>query len=684
MPPPRFNPKVHDEHRIPPPKNLFDVPRYLKAMYKGISQRMFYIVKLVWEANPFILFVLSFMTLFNGIMPVIGSLISKEILNNLARTYTQELTEFDIISSLLIMQFIYLLLRSAIDRAYATISRISGEIISNHIKLKLMGKAKQIDLSSYDNPDYYAKLENANREASVRPMEALNSTFSIISTLISIISYIIVMLAVGIIPAIMIMIVAVPSTIINFYFRKRNFNFMFRRSKERRQMQYFSEILVNKDLVKEIRVLGLSDEFIGKFKSVYSVYFKELKKLIISECYWNIGASLLSNIVNCVLFVYIAKGVFAGDYEVGNYALYTGALTAISGGISSLINTTASIYECTLFINNMIAFMDEEVKIVPSISPARMVQKGDEHTIVFENVSFRYEGAEVDVLKNVNLLIEPQSSIVIVGLNGAGKTTLIKLLMRVYDPTEGRILLDGHDIKEYDVISLYNMFGVVFQDYGKYAVSVKENISFGAISKELDMDSITTSAIHSNCEDYIDALPLKYETPLTKYFEDTGTELSIGQWQKLAIARAFYSDSDVLILDEPTAALDPMAEQEIFNQFDNLRKGKTSIFVSHRLSSATSATKIIVMNYGEIIETGTHNELMSSKGEYYKLFSTQAKRYNETMSELDNDDYSEQDNHGQPPHGRPPHDGGRPPHGRPHHEKPKDNKDENPKDEPSK
>ena len=619
--------KVNDQYRAEPPKNLREVPGYIKKVVGDTSERMFYIVKLVWEANRGIMFIMAFMTLFNGVMPVIGSIISKEILNDLAKAYQSELTSFHIIAVLLIAQFVYLLLKDLITRIYSTVLRISGEIVANHIKIKLMVKSKEVDLSSYDSPEYYTKLENATREAARRPIESLTATFSIISTIISIVSYIVIILAVGILPALLIIAVSIPSTVINFYFRRKNHAYLSRKSNERRQLAYYSELITNKDLVKEMRTLDLTDTFIEKYKTVFGVYFKGLRKLMVLECVWNLGAGILSTAVNCVLFVMIAQGVFNGQYEVGNYALYTGALNAIAGGIASLITTTASIYESTLFINNMISFMKEEPKIVPIIDPPRKVERGVGHTIVFEHVSFRYPGAERDVLRDISFTVSPNESVVLVGLNGAGKTTLIKLLMRLYDPTEGVILLDGHDIREYDVRALYDMFGIVFQDYGKYAVTVGENIAFGEVGKGIVREDIEKAALYSNADSFIEQFPKKYDTPLMRYFEDSGTELSGGQWQKIAIARAFYADSDILILDEPTASLDAIAEQEIFTQFETLRQGKSSIFVSHRLSSATTANKIVVLNNGTIEEIGTHAELMKAEGEYFKLFSTQAKRY---------------------------------------------------------
>ena len=616
-----------DQYRIPPPKNIKEVPGYLKKVISSFFKRLGYIVKLVWEASPAIVFVMSFMALFDGVMPVLGTYISGQLINNLARAYTKDITNFDIITWLLIAQFGYLLFTSVIRRVDGIVVRISGELVSNHIKIKIMEKAKEIDLKSFDSPDFYAKMENANREAGNRPIQVLNSTFSIISTLISVFSYIFMITVIGILPALLVIAVAIPSTIINFVYRKKNHDYVFRRSKDRRQMSYYSEVLVNKDLVKEVRMLGLADDFTNRYKAVFKKYFGGLKKLMLAEMWWGIGATLLTTVVNCVLFVSIARGVFNTEYPVGDYSMYTGALNAISSGISTLIGTSATIYEGTIFINNLIAFMEEKRTIVPMTDDPLEVKRGIGHTIKFEHVSFRYPGVDRDIIKDINLQIDPGDTIVMVGLNGAGKTTLIKLLTRLYDPTEGRILLDGHDLREYDVQKLYDIFGIVFQDYGKYAVSVRDNIAFGEVMKQIRQDKIEEAARNSNASDFIDALPDKYDTPLMRYFEDNGIELSIGQWQKLAIARAFYSESDILILDEPTASLDPIAEQEIFNQFDELRGGKTSIFVSHRLSSATTADKIIVLKDGRLIEEGNHAELMRRQGEYYTLFSTQAKRY---------------------------------------------------------
>ena len=492
-----------------------------------------------------------------------------------------------------------------------------------------MNKSHELDLQYFDLPEFYEKLENANREAGMRPIQVITKTFTAASTLIELISYIAVMATspgLGL-AAFIIMAVSLPSAIISFIYRKRNFNYKRRRSKDRREMNYYSDVLVNKDIVKEVRIFGLTDFFADKFKKVFGEYFKGLRTLILSESLWQIALGIVSVIVNLFFCGIVALRVLSGEIMLGDYTLYTGAIMSIATCIATLISTSAGVYEGTLFIDNLMYFMNKSPSIVPTVTPGAKVKRDAPHTIEFKNVSFHYPGSERCVLQNINITFSPGQTTVLVGLNGAGKTTLIKLLTRLYDPTDGVILLDGRDIREYDLESLYGMFGIIFQDFGRYAVTVGENISFGDLSLTPSHDSLMVAARQSNADGFIEKLPQGIDTPLTRQFERTGSELSGGQWQKLAIARAFYSRSDILVLDEPTASLDPLAEQEIFNEFDRLRSGKMSIFVSHRLSSATTAGQIIVLEGGRVVEKGTHKELMEQKGKYYNLFSVQAKRY---------------------------------------------------------
>ena len=587
-------------------------------------------------------------------MPVIRSLVAASILNELTNIVVGlgkgEHVSFDPTMKYLIIQFALIFATSIISNLETMIVRISGDLVVNHVNVKIMKKAKDVDIASYDRPEFYEKLENASREAGNRPIQILRSTFSIMSTLISMISYIIILLAVSPIAPLIIILLSMPSAIISFSYRKKNFNYLRRNSKSRRELSYYSGLSTNQDMAKELRIFGLYDHFRERYQKIYKNYFKGLKSLFVKEGMLNICIAIISAVVNCALFLYIARGVYNGNMLVGDYSLYTGALNSISGGMSSFIATMATIYEGTLFIDNLIAFMNEKQTVVPLISAPRKVEHHVGHRIELRNVSFRYPGTERYVIKNFSAVLEPGDTVVLVGLNGAGKTTLIKLITRLYDPTEGEILLDGHDIREYDLRELYSLYGIIFQDFGKYAVSVKENITLSRIDIEPDEAGIKEAAEKSASAQFIDKLPSKYDTPLMRIFEKDGLELSIGQWQKLSIARAFYSDSDILILDEPTASLDAIAEQEIYNQFDTLRKDKTTIFVSHRLSSATVADKILVIDGGVLTEQGSHAELMQKRGTYYELFSTQAKRYMENPDEA----FPAEEKPLMPTHARPP------------------------------
>ena len=657
--------------RVQPPKNLRDLPRYLRELLGGFLSRMAYIFRLVWKTGPWILFAMLLMAIFQGIMPVIGSKISQYVLNELQSsfgTFSGGLGSFlgTTVFFLLVFMFVYNILNSVVGTLKNAVTRVAGELVVRTVKLEIMNKAKDLDICSFDLPAFYEKLENANREAGMRPIQILSATFSMFSTVITLISFVVVLATELWWAALVMVLVSVPSAIINFYYRRKNFEYMRRRSKDRRQMNYYSDLMVNKDMAKEVRMFGLSDTFIGRYRETFDRYYAGIRSLILKENAWHVIITVISAVVNCAFYAWFAYLVVVGTHKIGDYSLYTGALGAVSGQVAVLIGLSATIYEGTLFIDNLTSFLKEKQTVVPvledGVEAPYPVTHGQAHTIEFSHVSFIYPGTQRKVLDDINLLIRPGETLVLVGLNGAGKTTLLKLLTRLYDPTEGTIYLDGRDIRSYDVADLYRMYGIIFQDFGKYAVSVSENIRFGDIRKEADDEAtrdrnVRTAAAEADATGYISRLPNGFDTPLMRIFEEQGIEPSIGQWQKLAIARAFYSDSDVLILDEPTASLDPMAEQEIFNQFDRLRAEKTTIFVSHRLSSATVASKIAVLENGRLIEEGDHPSLMARRGRYYELFSTQAKRYITQNEEEQKAPPPPHALHHGPMHREPPHGG---------------------------
>ena len=572
----------------------------------------------------------------DGVLPVFGAYVSSYLLNEIADLITEQnlglITETALeamrpLIFLFVLNLVYLFMKKLLMKVSSMVTGIAGELVVNHIKLLLIGKAKTLDTCSFDDPHFYERLENANREANMRPIGILNATFSLISALISAVSFVVVLTSLSVYAPFVIILAALPGALVSLFYRNKNFRYIRFHSKERRQMQYYSSLMVDKDRVQEIKILGLADTFTAKYKAAFDKYYRGLKKLIIREGIVQIAVSLITTVINCLLFVYIAYSVIFDGGKIGDYSLYSGALTSITTYVATLLTSTVTIYEGTLFIDNMIEFMKEKREIVPSIDEPARPERNVPHTVEFKNVSFKYPGVERYVLKNVNLKFEASDTVVLVGLNGAGKSTLIKLLTRLYDPTEGVIYLDGRDLREYDVEALYDIFGIIFQDFGRYAETVGENIRFGDVQREYDAASIATAAKRAGADGFISALQGGFDTALTRMFEDSGRELSVGQWQKLSVARAFYKDSEILILDEPTAALDPLAEQEVFNQFSKLASGKIAVFVSHKLSSAVSASKIVVIDGGTVAEVGNHEELMALGGRYFELFSTQAKRY---------------------------------------------------------
>ncbi len=615
----------------PLPKNIKEVPGYLKRVVFKFFKRLFYIFGLVWNTAPWILICLTLIALLTGILPVITAWVAAELINVLADAYNAvgngSQIEFSKILGLLIAQFVCIISTSFLSHLNSLVVRVSGEMVSNHVKTIMMKKSNLLDLQSFDKPEFYERLENAQREASMRPVQIINATFNTVSSIISLVSFVAILITASPLAVPLIIVLSIPAGIVAYTYRRKTFNYIRWNSKDRREMAYYSGLITNKDLIKEIRIFGLSDLFVNRYKETFTRYFKGLKKIYLKEGFWNMFVSLVSALSHCALFLYVAWQVWLGKIKVGNYSLYTGALNSITSGINSLISLTSTIYEGTLFIDNLIVFMEDKPTILNNDKTYTKIKRHIPHEIEFRNLSFKYPGTERFIIKNLNVTIKAGDTVALVGVNGAGKTTLIKLITRLYDPTEGEILLDGKNLKEYDPNELYDIYGIIFQDFGKYAVTVSENIAFGEVKNDIDKEKVEKAAEQSNATEFISRLPKEYDTPLMRYFEEDGIELSIGQWQKLSVARAFYSDSDILILDEPTASLDAIAEQEIYDQFDTLRKDKTTIFVSHRLSSATTADVIFVLDNGELVECGPHSELMENKGVYYKLFTTQAGRY---------------------------------------------------------
>ena len=416
----------------------------LGEVIRSFFGHLFYILSLVWETKRSLLFVLALLCALDGVLPVAGAYISAALLDDLAAAYIAAgvgiSMDFTPILFLLVFLFVYQFLSKIINRVSQMSMRIAGELVANHIRLKILHKVKEVDHASFDRPAFYEKLENANREAGHRPVSILSSTFNIISATVSVASFIAILIALHPAAPLFVLVMALPGAVINYIYRRKTFEYMRRRSKDRRQMEYYASVMTNKDLFKEVRLHDLSDTFIEKYEGVFGRYFNGIRSLILHEGFWHIGIALATVLANALLFIYVAYSVSRGEMKLGDYSLYTGALTSIVTYVNALVTATAAVYEGTLFIDNVMSFMDEKKTVIATAEPALIPARGA-HVIEFRNVSFAYPGTDHLVLKNISFRIESGQIAVLVGLNGAGKTTLIKLLTRLYDPTEGTIHL---------------------------------------------------------------------------------------------------------------------------------------------------------------------------------------------------------------------------------------------------
>ena len=505
---------------------------------KSTSDHLLYILKLVWETSKFLLIGMVLISVLDGVLPVMNAYIAKNLVNELIEALGNK--SWDALTGViwvLILQFLYLVFSRSATQLKSTLTTLAGEMVTSHIRVKIARKTEEIDLADFDRPEFYEKLENANREASSRPITILNSTLSLFSGIISTVSFVISLAALHPILPLILIILALPSALVNFAYRKITFKYIKEHTTDRRRMNYFTNVLTNKDYTKEIKLLDLHDVFIEKYRNLFTVYFGGLKKIHIRECVLHVTIHVLSTLFNILFLLFIAYKVCFEGLLVGDFTFYSTALTSVLSGVAAIVANSSKVYEGTLFIDNMMNFMEVKPTVIPAVSPALIPQKDIAHTIEFKNVSFSYPGVPRKVIEGLNLTLQGGKSYALVGLNGAGKTTLIKLMTRLYDPTEGEILLDGKNIKDYDVKELYSLYGIVFQDFTKYAVTARENIAFGDIHREYDENRLEYAAKQSASYDFLSKLSDGYETPLIRFFDKNATDLSIGQWQKISFTQ---------------------------------------------------------------------------------------------------------------------------------------------------
>ncbi|WP_245935564.1 ABC transporter ATP-binding protein [Sediminitomix flava] len=498
-----------------------------------------------------------------------------------------------------------------------------GDQYSIDSSVKIIKKTAELNLDQLEDADFYDKLERARRQTAGR-VTLMSNVLSQVQDIIVVIS-----LLVGVVSfepwLILLLVVSIAPTIMNeIKFNGTSYSLARSWTQERRELDYLRYAGASDVTAKEVKLFGLSDYIADRFKILSHKYFLESKDLAQKRALWGSFFNIISSAAYYIAYVLIVFNTIGGIFSLGDLTFLSGSFNRLRTKLQGFFTRFTSITDKALYLNDYFEFLDlksenEETEKLPM---PKMIEKGFE----FRGVGFKYPQSENWVVRNINFELKAGEKLAFVGENGAGKTTLTKLLLRFYEPTEGEILLDGIPVDQFNLTDYQTYFGVIFQDFVKFELTVRENVAVGEINQILNQSKIDEVAQKSLANTVVEKLPMGYDQPLGRRFKK-GKELSGGEWQKIAMARAYMKDAEVLILDEPTSALDARAETETFNRFINLTKGKTAVIISHRFSTVRIADRIMVLKNGTVEEIGSHDELMENDALYAELFNLQAIGY---------------------------------------------------------
>ncbi|GKX68538.1 ABC transporter ATP-binding protein [Clostridium sp. TW13] len=525
----------------------------------------------------------------------------------------------------LILEFTVVIFSYILNRLNSYFADIQSKSLNIYISDILMKKTNELDLSYFENSEFYNKIEKASAESISSILSVTNSLMQFIQSIATLIGTAAIVLTLNPLILILCVLTTIPMFFVNIKISQMKYDVYNKRIEEVRFAHHLKFIATNCNSIKELRLNRLEGYFRSIIISILRKHLNQDKDVGKKQFIRLAIVDILSTIISYCYKFYVVILTIAKGLTIGSMNMYIQSLTSVENSIRSTLDNMASLYSNNLYMDNFFDVVDLKAQIADTDNSIELDNKGFA-SIEFKNVSFKYPSSKTYILKNINLTIKNNQTCAIVGLNGSGKTTLTKLLTRLYDPTEGEIYINGIDIKKYTLDSLYKNISVIFQDFMKYPFSIKDNIGFGNLDKINDIDLIKKCATKSNSYEFIDKLENKFDTQLQKMWSN-GIDLSLGQWQKLAISRAFMSDSSILILDEPTASLDAEAEYEIFNNFKELIGTSTSVLISHRFSTVKMADIIYVLENGQITESGTHPDLMLNNGLYSRLYKMQAEAF---------------------------------------------------------
>ena len=567
-------------------------------------------------------------TLVTGVVPAAIASVGGLFVDAVANSLQQNGNDFsDFRQEVLIYVLIELglvLLLTASQRLNMLCQSILRALLGNKINVMILEKALTLELGHFEDSEYYDKLVRARREASSRPLSLIVKTFDLFRDVITLVTIGIFLFQFSVWASILLLIAGVPAFAAENKFSGEAFRNQRRRSAERRLQVYLEMVLTREDGVKEVKLFQLGKHFLKRYIDIFNRIYREDKSLVLRRTAWGYIFGLLASLSFYFAYGWVGFSAILGVITIGQMTMYIAQFRIGQNAVTSSLTAINGMYEDNLYLSNLDEYMNHEV---PELSGTKTYGPIRGDGVRFEDVSFIYPGSAKPALDKISIHIKPGESLAIVGENGSGKTTLIKLLTRLYKPTSGRIFLEGLDLEEWDIDVLRKKVGVIFQDFNRYQLVVGENIGIGDIKDTDDLERVQEAAQKGMADSFIKDLPDAYSTQLGAWFKN-GRELSGGQWQKIALSRAFMRKSaDILVLDEPTAAIDAKAEAEIFAHFRELTKNRISIIISHRFSTVRMADHIIVFEKGRVVEEGSHLELLKKQGIYQNLFELQAQGY---------------------------------------------------------
>ena len=581
-------------------------------------------IELVWQTSRSLALWMGLLTLVAGVLPAAVAYVGKLIVDAVVAAMEAPNASLTDVYTYVAYEAGLVIALSAAQRGLAAAQSLLRARLGQRVNEMILDKAQTLSLAQFEDSEFYDKLTRARREASQRPMALVVKTFGLIQNGISIASFAALLIQFSPWALIILVVGALPGFAAEAKFSGDAFKIFRWRSPDRRMQMYLETVLAREDSIKEVQLFDLGPTLLGRYRNIFHKLFKEERLLTLRREGWGFLLGILSSAAFYAAYGWVVFETATGKLTLGEMTMYLLVFKQGQSAVSAMLTSVSGMYEDNLYLSNLYEYLEQETTHEPGHLTAG-VHPGD--GIRFENVSFSYPGSQQSALLDINLHLKPGQSLALVGENGSGKTTLIKLMTRLYQPSAGRIYLDGSDLQDWSVPALRERVGVIFQDFVRFQLQVGENIGAGDVGHFTDADRWKTSADKGQASPFIEKLSDGYTTQLGRWFKD-GQELSGGQWQKIALSRAFMREgADLLVLDEPTAAMDAQAEADIFAHFQDYAANKMAIVISHRFSTVRYADQIVVMQGGRIMERGDHASLIASDGRYAHLFNLQAAGY---------------------------------------------------------